>query len=522
MTSELFAFLGGNVALVHERREITCLTFFELRRHLRMIVKSLLETADQEASEIAQMINDSLRLWLTTPVDFGSSVSEALNKFGDVDRFDARWGLEGMFRSAVLLGEKLAFESSPMRAQLATLVETLRSENKRIKIFCHRRAREHFDSLNLQNENNRLQDEHFLHSPRDYERVDLFDALIKIGPLRSQGWGAIPDAVKTSPKFQRLIQLVWSGNADEPNFGYDPVSPPGSSDARDPDYILGSQIRWELIEAKSEEITSTTANYNVADDELLNFTQQIARRRAVLITLPNKRGVLHPATEALSFCPDAPDEEGIGFRVPSETLLPGMFLVQTDIGEVDFGHAEVAEGGYCSVWKQRLRERLRLDRAEFCRLLQERGINLVNLQACVDYWAQPRDVAIHAPGRINHFRILIEELGSPANIDGRRDDAWWRKAWDETRRAIGKAIQIGRQENELINDQALRILKNALPEVHQAASTEEFSLPIPPGADLSGTFYFFRVIATEGGFLAPETEVGIVRSVDRFEQWRVC
>lgn len=522
MTSKLFAFLGKDAALLHERREMECLTFSELRRHLRMIVKSLLETADQEASEIAHMMNDSLRLWLTTPVEFRSSVPLALDKFGDVDRFDARWGLEGMFRSAVHLGQKLTFEDSPMRVELATLVEALSSENKQFKVFCHRRAREHFGTLDLQNENNRLQDEHFLHSSRDYEKVDLFDALVKVGPLRSQGWGAIPDAVKTAPKFQRLIQLVWSGNADEPNFGYDPVSPPGASDARDPDYVLGSQVRWELIETKSGQIMSAVANYNVADDELLKPNQQIGRRRTVLITLPDKRGVLYPATEALSFYPNATDEEAIGFRVPSETLLSGMFLIQTEIGEVDFGHAHVPEGGYCSAWKQRLRERLHGDRTELCRLLQEKGVNLVNLQACVDYWAQPRDVAIHAPGRITHFRILIEELGIPANIDVRGDDAWWRRAWDETRRAIGRAIQIGRQENELINEQALRILKNALPEVRQAASTEKFSLPIPPEADLSGIFYFFRVIDTEGGFLAPETEVGIVRSVDRFEQWRVC
>jgi hypothetical protein len=522
MTSRLIAFLGQDAALLHERREIGCPAFSQLRRNLRIIVKSLLETADQEASEIAQVMNDCLRLWLTTPVEFRTSISSALKKFGDADRFDARWGLDGMFRVAVRSGEQLGLESSLMRVELSRLVDSLQSDNKKFRIFCHRRAREHFDTLFLLNGSSRLQDQHFLHSARGYQEMDLFDILIKVGPLRAQGWGAIPDAVKSAPKFQKLIQLVWSGNADEPNFGYDPVSPLGATVAKEPDYVLGNQIAWELIEIKSGDFTSVLENDGATEDELQKSNQPLSRRRAVLITLPNKRGILYPATEALSLDPNAGDEEAIGFRVPGETLLPSMFLIQTEIGEVDFGHMEVAEGGYCSVWKERLRERLRVDRSEFCRLLQEKGVDLINLHACVDYWAQPRGVAIHAPGNINHFRILIEELGFPARKGHGREVSWWRSAWDETRRAIGKAIQIGRQENELINEQALHILKKALLHIRQAASSEEFTLPIPLGADLHGTFYFLRITDTEDGFLAPETEVGIVRSVDRFEQWRVC
>lgn len=522
MTSKVIAFLGQEGALSHERREIGCPAFSKLRRHLRIILRGLLDSADPEASEIAQMMSDSLRLWLTTPVEFHSSIPAALNTFGDVDRFDARWGLDGTFRAAVRSGEQVALEKSPMRIQLSTLVETLQSDNKQFRIFCHRRAREHFDTLDLQGGNSRLQHEHFLHSARDYEKTDLFDVLIKVGPLRSQGWGAVPDAVKSAPKFKKLIQLVWSGNSDEPNFGYDPVSPPGAPETRDADYVLGNQIRWELIETKSGDFTGVFDNDGSAEDELLQPNQQVTRRRVVLITLPKRRGILYPATDALSFDPNSSDEQAIGFRVPGETLLSDMFLIQTEIGEVDFGHVQVAEGGYCSVWKERLRERLRADRSEFCRLLQEQGMDLINLQACVDYWAQPRDVAIHAPGKINHFRILIEELGFAEKKDLRGDVSWWRRAWDETRRAIGKAIQIGRQENELINEQALHILKNSLLEIRQAAHSEEFALPIPPRSDLRGTFYCFRVTDTEDGFLAPETEIGIVRSLDRFEQWRVC
>ena len=35
----------------------------------------------------------------------------------------------------------------------------------------------------------------FLHSVRDYNNTPPFGALLKVGPLRSAGWGAVPDAV---------------------------------------------------------------------------------------------------------------------------------------------------------------------------------------------------------------------------------------------------------------------------------------------------------------------------------------
>jgi len=54
--------------------------------------------------------------------------------------------------------------------------------------------------------------------------VKPFEVLIKMGPLRSKGWGSAPDAIVSAPRFGTLVQIVWAGCADEDDFGYDPVA----------------------------------------------------------------------------------------------------------------------------------------------------------------------------------------------------------------------------------------------------------------------------------------------------------
>jgi hypothetical protein len=86
----------------------------------------------------------------------------------------------------------------------------------------------------------------------------------------------------------------------------------------------------------------------------------------------------------------------------------------------------------------------------------------------------------------------------------------------------GEAIQIGRQEHELVEQQALELLKSLLPEIREkSVGVEGFRLSIPSGNDLRGAFVFFKVLRIEDGFLAPETEIKFVRDLNTLEQWKV-
>lgn len=527
----LFELLASRCDFSHERREIASPAFGELRRSMGTIIRRLSQSEDLESAEIADSMRVLLFTWLSSPVAFDSSIRDSLHSFGDPEAFETRWGLRGEFKAAIGAAGAMVSENSPLRAELVEAIRALRADGTRFKIFCHRKAREHFYTLDPSSLAVPLDDASFLHCVRDYAAADLFDALIKIGPLRSKGWGAVPDAIKSAPKFQRLIQFVWSGCADDPKFGYDPIEPPclpGTSAAPHSGEALGNQIAWVRRETKFGHDPCSSQYYDAEQDEFSSFAQpnqQGTRRRAILLEIPAGDGILYPRTEVLSFDPNASDGASVGLRVPGESLLEGMFVIQTQLGVVDFGETQAQESGYCRIWKRRLREELQSSPDAFCFKLRNKGLVLQNLRNCVEYWAQPPHAVIHAPQQRRHFQILIDALAidpAVAQPTGRDTRPWWQRAWDEIRVTRGEAIQNGRLEHELVEQQAVELLKSLLPEIRaKSVGVESFRLHMPPGNDLRGAFVFFKVLRIQDGFLAPETEIKFVRDLNTLEQWKV-
>lgn len=533
MTSvtSLFELLASRGDFSHERREIASPAFSELRRNMGAIIRLLSQLEDLEAAEIANSMRVLLFTWLTSPVAFDSSIRDALHPFGDADAFETRWGLRGELNAAIRAAVDMISASSPLRAELVEAIRALRADGRRFKIFCHRNAREHFDTLDPSKLAFLLDDSSFLHSVRDYAAADSFDDLIKVGPLRSKGWGAVPDAIKSAPKFERLIQFVWSGCADDPRFGYDPVEAPclpGTPSAPHSGEALGNQVAWERLDTKFGHDPGFSQYYDPEQDEFSSFAepnQQGTRRRAILLEILAGDGILYPRTEILSFDSNAADGASVGLRVPGESLLEGMFVIQTQLGEVAFGETQAQESGYCRIWKRRLREELQSSPDAFCLILRNKGLGLRRLRNCVEYWAQPPHAVIHAPQQRKHFQILIDALAiDPAVTQptGRDTRPWWQRAWDEIRVTRGEAIQTGLHEHALVEQQALELLKSLLPEIREkSVGVEGFRLQIPPGYDLRGAFVFFKVLRIEDGFLAPETEIKFVRDLNTLEQWKV-
>jgi hypothetical protein len=470
--------------------------------------------------------------WLTSPVAFNARILDAVQSFGAPDAFETRWGLEGEYKSAIASARDMILEESPLREELLAVVRSARADQRRFKIFCHRKAREHFDSLFIPPTDAPLEDSSFLHSVRDYGNAEPFDVLFKIGPLRSNGWGAVPDAIVSAPRFETLIQLVWSGCADEVGFGYDPVAPPplsGNSGAGQAHDALPNEVRWKKQFTRTGSDPGATQYRIPEQDEFTTFSepnQQGTRRRATLLEILESDGILYPPNaEALSFDPSAGVINPVDFRIPGESLLDGMFVIRTQIGGAVFHEGYTTEGGYCQIWKQRLREELQRSPEAFCRLLRSKGLALQSLRLCIENWAEPPHAVIHAPQKPRHFQILVDALAinstviSPFNRDNR---PWWQRAWDEIRVSRGEAIQAGLQEHELIDQQALEVVKGLLPEIRiRAKDIESFRLQTPPDSDLQGTFVFFKVLRIEEGFLAPDTEMKVVRDLNTLEQWRI-
>lgn len=529
--SDILEFLDTHHLCEVRRHEISSAAFSRLRRGLRSIALGL-QDGDETANEISRTLRTFLSEWLTVPIPFSGTMLESLAFFGTTDAIASRWGnnIRDSLQSARMAAEELQCVESPLRAQLGTAIRELRDGGQDFRIFCHRRARPHFESIMTHQDVPPLNDCAFLHSAKDYREVRPFDALIKVGPLRSRGWGSAPDALVTAPRFRTLIQVVWSGCSDEPGFGYDPVfglpaTEPTTAAAQVPG-VRGHGISLTVRRIPTGEAASEPPGAVPDEDEFQmfeRFHRTGDKHKATLVQIDEEHGILYGAgAEVLTFAPHSADP--IAPRLPGDTLTDDMFIVVPDLGDAELGGQEVTEGYFSRIWKARLGERLFENSAGFCCRLREAGIGLLHLQNRVEHWCDPATTVIHAPKRENHFKILIESL----EIDFERPEQkatakapWWKYAWNEIRRSRGEAIQSGMHEHELLDQQLLCVLKDLLPQIRRdAEGGDSFSLPIPESAGLRGTIRFFKVRVIEEGFDAPDAYLRQIDHLNSFEQWR--
>src|ERR1039458_10334936 len=251
--SHIFDFLAKLPGVSTERIEIASPAFSMLRRGLRSVITRLREEyLGFEANETANSLRSGLLEWLTVPVPFDGTMLETVKTLGDPAMVGNRWGndVRVAYEMACQGAQAVQLEENPVRTRLREVIRDLRARGKTFRIYSHRRARPYFQSLFIESGVVPLSESDFLSSIRAYREAEPFDTIIKVGPLRSWGWGSAPDAIMSAPRFNNLVQVVWSGTADEPGFGYDPVislveiKEPSKDCGSIPSGVLGHRIRW--------------------------------------------------------------------------------------------------------------------------------------------------------------------------------------------------------------------------------------------------------------------------------------
>ena len=526
----MFEFLERHPTCWIERHEIHSVVFGNLRRSIRRIVTRLSEGDEATDSlEVADSLRMLLSEWLTVPICFDGAVLESVSALGDASTVETRWGREirTAYDLAYTAASAIQRVENPVRTQLRDIIRQLRLQGRDWRIYCHRRARPHFESI-FQDEP--LGGDSFLHSVKDYREARPFEILIKMGPLRSKGWGSAPDAVLSAPRFGTLVQTVWAGCADEDDFGYDPVAV-GISNLVSPSLTKGGNqngIRPAISWTRSV-IHIGGADAGPELDELKVFrelTRASDMRRATLVQIDEEDGILYPPhSQVPTFDPILDAEEPIAHRLPGETLVEGMFVIWHTLGVADLGGLHAGEGHYSRIWKERLKDKFKYTPNDLLRRLREGGIELRNLRSCVRQWCRPASTVIHAPQQRRHFETVIKVLGidhdatlpSPRSL--RRP--WWEYAWSEIGDARGEAIQSGQQEHEIIDEQLFLILRDLLPEIRHRAETQHFfQIEIPPDKPLQGAVRFYKVRSIDEGFLVPDTLLKVICDLDTLEQWR--
>jgi len=534
--SQVFDFIEQQATVAIERHEIGSTAFGALRRSLRKIVVTLRDSDTQDALDISDRLRALLSEWLTVPVPFDSSMLDTLRELlGATEGVQSRWGLDirTLYELALCAAAELPSIENPVREAIRLAIREQRSLGQTLKVYCSRRARLHFESVLVPTEDPPLLEIAFLHSVRDYRETAPFDVLIKVGPLRARGWSSAPDALLTAPRFRKLLQIVWSGCSDEPDFGYDPVSPPtdsqgasGSTAATNSGSRRG-QIIWTTRLVRSGQDTGALPGDAAELDELRVFRemiQQREKRTATLVQVDEEHAILYPPHSlVLSFDPDPASREPIDRRMPSETLFEGMYLIRPLVDDVDFGGVRAEHGHYSQIWKSKLKLEWRANAAGLIARLRTAGLNLQHLSSAIQHWCKPPSTVIHAPQQMKHFEVLLRVLEVDGDAPNNRNQKTplWKLAWNEVRRSRGEAIQFGVQEQEIVEEQLLNILRKLVPQIRERAMTGGgFHLAIPPGSGITGDLLFLRVSGIEEGFRVPETDLKVVRELSMVDQWR--
>lgn len=535
--SKVFDFLNQDVGFCIVRHEIGLTTFSILRHSLRQIALKLHDSHEHEALEFSGELQVLLSEWLTVPMPFDHSLKNIVTDlFGESDVVQQRWGndIRKLYDSALHAIDDLIAMENPVREKLREVIREIRSRGEHFKLYCHRRARPYFHSLLVAPEDLPVRDEAYLHSVRDYRETEPFGTLIKVGALRSRGWGSAPDAILTAPRFNTLVQIVWSGCNDEVDFGYDPVSSQTNllvsdraiQDTTSPAGCGLVRFRRQVIH--SGENDGSIAGFTTDVDEL-NLFREIRRqgdkRTAILLQIGETLGILYPPhSHILSYDPDLEAQEPIAHRIPGDSFLEGMFLIMPYVDEVNFDGVKAEHGYYSRIWKAKLEQEFQNDANGLIKRLRGAGLNLLYLRNAIHNWCKPPSTVIHAPQLVKHFKILLNVLGiTNKDRNGRhlRSVQLWQLAWNEVRRSRGEAIQAGVQAHEIIGEELQETLRKFIPQIRDKALGEVgFKLTIPPEYELHGIVLFFKVNSVEEGFRIPETELKVIRELNEIDRWR--
>ncbi len=504
--------------LMIERHEVDMPEFRAVRRSLGQIFFRMKEVGEPESDEIADGLRYLLSQWLTSPIMFDESIAQLIKETtGPYQMFKTRWGqdLGNQLGSALSAAQSLAGQENPIRTKLAERLSKAKIERKSVCIYSHRSGDALFRELG--------EELAYVHSPAEYRTLGHVDVMLKVGPLRSRGWGAVPHALITAPRFDVLAQFVWAGCNDEDGYGFDPVMGLAS--------VASKGIRVNYV-GDQRQTTQSGSSGSSEKDSTLEFedefsvfaTAMLARetRRATLIQITNDEGILYPP-HASALCFDPREGQGIRIKRQSiEDVLPQeMYLVRYSLFDDNETEIHAGYGEFSSLWKEALRRELRGDQDAFGTRLRKAGLHLDALLASSKYWAKAPTTVIHAPQKRGHFELLIRELhlqllGEPVPTN------WWKLAWREVVASRAVAIQAGVHDHEVHESEVL----NAMLELEDTVDSEfaaghrNFTLPLSWGGRVQGLAYFDLIHALERGFMAPEKEVRIIQDIGSFEKWR--
>jgi len=443
--TEIFELWNGDArkGFAWEQFEVECPAYLAFRRAGRHLQRLLLDAVDERANKLLEVTRSALGEMTTTPMEFDAMLAERITTIGGgVARVRADWGAicGDLFQSFVDSAQVLCRSGSALRQVVREKIREFANDG--LRIYCHRKSLQYFIDAGAD-------ETQAIMTPVAYSDTRRFGVLLKVGGMRRIGYGRVPEAVVAAPRFERLIQVVWSPDVDDADFGESFMEPLGFS----------ARTHWELK-------TNTTICHHLGcrniqidrnEQENMDPLDERIRERIREVTGTTLKGtVIHlaggrvlmqrPGSALVVYSPRAARVE----EKEAEDLVDGDLLLRFGHPSIDLGSVVTNDSDLVKQWREDLKVAYHRNPASFLVRLRNGGVNLVHLESAVYAWFSGR----RRPQDSDHFDAVSSAIG----WDTKKAKA----AWRDLQKQHGMAVQHGLLVAELAVEALVQALNSAV------------------------------------------------------------
>ena len=462
---------------------------------------------------------------LLDPLEAFRSKQAVRDRWGDSASRD--WA---MAREA---GMELSEAPSVLRSMLRErLTELVVDHDQRVMMYCDRSDAVSTDVEGLLG---RHADEMgLLHTLGAYKACDLFNVLLKIGPLHGFGRGKLPDAVLVAPRFDRLLQFVWAGTRDAADYPLEPlVTDEPSWELLEGDSTAGQQLTlssgvvWHRVVERHGNLGTISWSPDEEEDwesESRQDRDSVEFCDAVLAIFPDGCAALFaPGGHELTYLEHGAAGKRALLRTIGEEFTPGLWWAKQAVMAPGLAPDNASHGVLSAVWKRRLAEALN-EPVALEQRLRGRGIGIQALQHRMQEWCKTGMSVITAPKVFEDFERLLEELrpwDADPSVRAAGAARWIRSAWNEVIESRTDRIVDGVAEHELINAHLVGVIEERLdPADLRSVRYSPFRLTIEDDDQITGHVDLYPIRDVDVGYRCPVSRLRHLMTLDEAAQWQ--
>lgn len=483
--SRIFRLWSGQEHFVRNRVDVLCPAYGQFRRAGRELQRQLLVQDEEEAIVLLESVHAILGEAATVPIDFDRRLSDRVGMVGGgVARMKRVWGAEcakALEDFEERTREMCRAGSALQNAVVQALLDYIDSD---LRFYCHRSSIDAFCNLGSK-------PQQAIVTPDAYRKAATFDVLLTVGPLRRMGYGRVPEAIVTAPRFRRLQQITWANEHDEVNFGEGNVGPLGF----DVTSSWDSQCQVTSCGHPNCSDSSGDTGRDEFDEKFdLDIRARIRRVQGTVIpgTVLRLSGSKMTMRRAGSDVAIYTKGAGRVIRKEAEDVLEGEVILHHERFSLELGPIAPSDDPIVREWREALRLRYAHNTPLFLGALRRSGVSLIYLDEAVRSW-----MSHQRPQQASHFEIVSRVIGW--------EESKYRRAWRVFSEQHGAAVQHGLISAEL----SAEALVSELNSPHCLEALSAF-VACPSGAPLR------MIVDVSGSTL--EVLAYIVEEVESFDQ----